>query len=209
MSTWTRRVLSGTAYVVAWVLMALVLAAAVFLQSSRETTLASHDAILRPNLSGQIVLRTGPVLPDVRVPSGESVGVSIQLGKTDSSSTDELVDRYALIAILCVMYLILGCFLDGISMIVLTTSIVLPMIGRVGIDLLWFSIFIVLLVEIAAVTPPVGFNLFVLQTMSGKESTFVARNALPFFGMLLVAIAIITIFPQIATWLPKVVMARP
>jgi tripartite ATP-independent transporter DctM subunit len=118
-------------------------------------------------------------------------------------------DRYALIAILCLMYLVLGCFLDGISMIVLTTSIVLPMIARVGIDLLWFGIFIVLLVEIAAVTPPVGFNLFVLQTMSGKESTFVARHALPFFGMLIVAIAIITMFPQIATWLPKVVMARP
>jgi tripartite ATP-independent transporter DctM subunit len=118
-------------------------------------------------------------------------------------------DRYVLIAILCAMYIVLGTALDGISMIVLTTSIVLPMIDRVGIDLLWFGIFIVLLVEISELTPPVGFNLFVLQMMSGRDATFVARSAIPFFCMLVLAIAIITIFPQIATWLPKVVMARP
>jgi hypothetical protein len=93
-----RRVLRGAAYFLAWVLMTLVCAAAVFLQSSRETTLASHDAVLRPNLSGYVVLRTGPVLPDVRVPAGEDVGVSIQLGKTDVASTDQLIERYALIA---------------------------------------------------------------------------------------------------------------
>jgi tripartite ATP-independent transporter DctM subunit len=118
-------------------------------------------------------------------------------------------DRYALIAILCAMYVVLGTALDGISMIVLTTSIVLPMIDKVGIDLIWFGVFIVLLVEISELTPPVGFNLFVLQTMSGRDATFVARSAIPFFCMLVLAIAIITIFPQIATWLPKVVMARP
>jgi tripartite ATP-independent transporter DctM subunit len=118
-------------------------------------------------------------------------------------------DRYALIAILCAMYVVLGTALDGISMIVLTTSIVLPMVDKVGIDLIWFGVFIVLLVEISELTPPVGFNLFVLQTMSGRDATFVARSAIPFFCMLVLAIAIITIFPQIATWLPKVVMARP
>ena len=112
-------------------------------------------------------------------------------------------DRYALIAILCVMYVLLGTALDGISMIVLTTSIVLPMVEQVGIDLVWFGIFIILLVEIAEVTPPVGFCLFVLQTMSGKDSWYVASAALPFFGMLVIAIVLITVFPEIATWLPR------
>jgi tripartite ATP-independent transporter DctM subunit len=117
-------------------------------------------------------------------------------------------DRYLLIAILSVMYILLGTALDGISMIVLTTSIVLPMIDRLGIDLIWFGIFVVLLVEIAEVTPPVGFGLFVLQTMSGRDSTFVARAAIPFFSMLVVAIAIITVFPSIVTIVPDLVMGR-
>jgi hypothetical protein len=94
----TRRALIGTAYVVTWLLLTLVCAAVIFLHSSRETTLASHDAVIRPDLSGHVVLRTGPVLPDVRVPSGERVGVSVTLGKTDAASTADLVDRYALIA---------------------------------------------------------------------------------------------------------------
>ncbi len=117
-------------------------------------------------------------------------------------------DRYMLIAVLCVMYIILGTALDGVSMIVLTTSIVLPMIQAAGFDLVWFGIFIVLLVEIAEVTPPVGFNLFVLQTMSGKDSFYVAQASLPFFLMLVIAIAAITIFPDIATWLPRLAVQR-
>ena len=116
------------------------------------------------------------------------------------------LNRYALIAILAVFYVILGTALDGISMIVLTAAVVLPMIQTVGFDLVWFGVFIVLLVEIAEVTPPVGFNLFVLQNMTGKDSNTIARAALPFFAMLLVAIALITIFPAIATWLPDLVM---
>ncbi len=115
---------------------------------------------------------------------------------------------YALIAILCVVYILLGTALDGVSMIVLTTTIVLPMIQQAGFDLIWFGIFIVLLVEIAEVTPPVGFNLFVLQTMSGKDSMEVARAAIPFFAMLVIAIILITIFPGIVTWLPQVVMGN-
>src|SRR3954447_21405933 len=93
-----RRLLAGAAQVAVWALLTLVLATVVFLHSSRETTLASHDAVLRPDLSGHVVLLTGPVLADVRVPAGERVGVSIQLGKTDAASTGDLVDRYALIA---------------------------------------------------------------------------------------------------------------
>jgi tripartite ATP-independent transporter DctM subunit len=113
---------------------------------------------------------------------------------------------YTLIAVLVVVYLVLGTALDGISMIVLTAAVVLPMIQKAGFDLVWFGIFIVLLVEIAEVTPPVGFNLFVLQNMTGKDSNLIAKAALPFFGCLVVCIAIITVFPGLVTWLPDVVM---
>jgi tripartite ATP-independent transporter DctM subunit len=110
---------------------------------------------------------------------------------------------YALIAALTVMYIALGAALDGISMIVLTTAIVVPMIKQAGFDLVWFGIFVVLVVEMAEVSPPVGFNLFVLQTMSGKDSNTVARAALPFFFLLVVAVAIITVFPDIVMVLPR------
>ncbi len=113
---------------------------------------------------------------------------------------------YALIAALTVVYLVLGTALDGISMIVLTSAVVLPMIQKAGFDLVWFGIFIVLLVEIAEVTPPVGFNLFVLQNMTGKDSNTIARAAIPFFACLVVCIALITVFPVIVTWLPDAVM---
>lgn len=121
--------------------------------------------------------------------------------------------KFQLIGVLTVMYVILGTALDGVSMIVLTTTIVLPMIQKVGIDPIWFGIFIVLLVEIAEVTPPVGFVLFVLQSMSGRDSWFVAYASLPFFLMLVVAIVIITAFPDIVTVLPRMFVeatqARP
>jgi len=93
-------------------------------------------------------------------------------------------------------------------MIVLTTSIVIPMVTAAGFDLVWFGIFIVLLVEIAELTPPLGFNLFVLQTMSGRDSNYVAWASLPFFGLMVLAIGLITAFPGIATWLPEVLMRR-
>ena len=112
---------------------------------------------------------------------------------------------YALIAALTVMYIVLGAALDGISMIVLTTAVVLPMVQKAGFDLVWFGIFVVLIVEMAEVSPPVGFNLFVLQTISGKDSNTVALAALPFFFLLVVAVAIVTVFPQIVMWLPKYV----
>jgi tripartite ATP-independent transporter DctM subunit len=115
---------------------------------------------------------------------------------------------YALIGCLVVVYLILGTALDGISMIVLTAAVVLPMIQKAGFDLVWFGIFIILLVEIAEVTPPVGFNLFVLQNMTGKDSNLIAKAALPFFGCLVVCIALITVFPAIVTYLPDLVMGK-
>jgi len=113
---------------------------------------------------------------------------------------------YALIAVLALIYLLLGTALDGISMIVLTTSIVLPMVDAAGFDLIWFGIFIVILVEIAELTPPLGFNLFVLQTMSGRDSNYVALASLPFFFLMVLALAIVVLFPQIATWLPDAVI---
>ncbi len=115
---------------------------------------------------------------------------------------------YALITALVLVYLVLGTALDGISMIVLTAAVVLPMIQKAGFDLIWFGIFIVLLVEIAEVTPPVGFNLFVLQNMTGKDSNLIARAAIPFFGCLVLCIALVTVFPQIVTWLPDQVMGK-
>ena len=118
-------------------------------------------------------------------------------------------NKYMLIAVLAVIYVILGTALDGVSMIVLTTSIVIPMIEKAGIDLVWFGIFIVLLVEIAEVTPPLGFNMFVLQTMSGRDSNYVAWASIPFFCMMLLCITLITIFPGIATWLPDVLISAP
>jgi TRAP-type C4-dicarboxylate transport system permease large subunit len=105
------------------------------------------------------------------------------------------------------MYIVLGTALDGISMIVLTTVVVLPMVQQAGFDLVWFGIFLVLLVEMAEVTPPVGFNLFVLQTMSGHDSNTVARASIPFFFLLVAAVAIITVFPQIVMVLPRMVFA--
>ncbi len=107
-----------------------------------------------------------------------------------------------LIIVLMVFYIVLGCFLDGISMVVLTMAVVLPMIERAGIDLIWFGIFVVLVVEMAQITPPVGFNLFVLQGMTGHQITYVAKVAFPFFILMVVAIALIFFFPGLVTWLP-------
>ena len=113
---------------------------------------------------------------------------------------------YGLIAVLVAVYLVLGTALDGISMIVLTSAVVLPMIQAAGFDLIWFGIFIILLIEIAEITPPVGFNLFVLQNMTGVDSNRIARVTLPFFGCMLVAIVLITVFPQIVTSVPNALM---
>jgi len=108
-----------------------------------------------------------------------------------------------LIVALTFFFVLLGCFLDGISMVVLTTSVILPMVEAAGIDRIWFGIYIVLVVEMAQITPPVGFNLFVLQGMTGDDIFTVGRAALPFFLILVLAVVMITVFPQIATWLPQ------
>ena len=107
-----------------------------------------------------------------------------------------------LIVALTLFFMVLGCFLDGISIVVLTTSIVLPMIERSNIDLLWFGIYVVLVVEMSQITPPVGFNLFVIQGITKINILRISLYALPFFGLLMVAIVLLTVFPELATWLP-------
>ncbi|MGC2855241.1 TRAP transporter large permease [Novispirillum sp. DQ9] len=108
----------------------------------------------------------------------------------------------ALLGALAVLFVILGCFLDGISIVVLTTSVVMPMVTAAGIDRIWFGIFLVLIVEMAQITPPVGFNLFVLQGMTGRNILRIAWAAMPFFVLMAVAVALLMAFPGIATWLP-------
>jgi C4-dicarboxylate transporter DctM subunit len=108
-----------------------------------------------------------------------------------------------LIVALTLFFVVLGCFLDGISIVVLTTSVILPMVEHAGIDRIWFGIYIVLVVEMAQITPPVGFNLFVLQGLTGDNIIDVARAALPFFLILVLAVVLIVVFPGIATWLPQ------
>jgi C4-dicarboxylate transporter, DctM subunit len=110
---------------------------------------------------------------------------------------------FGLILALAVFYIILGCFLDGISMVVLTMGVILPTVTAAHIDLLWFGIFIVIVVEMAQITPPVGFNLFVLQGMTGKEITWIARVTMPFFFLMCGMVLLLWFFPQIAVWLPS------
>jgi TRAP-type C4-dicarboxylate transport system permease large subunit len=112
----------------------------------------------------------------------------------------------ALIAVLTLLFIILGCFLDGISMVVLTTSVILPAVQAAGIDPIWFGVFVVLVVEMAQITPPVGMNLFVIQGLSQRNMFYIARAALPFFFLMVVAVVLITVFPQIVTFLPNAML---
>ncbi|MDH5264444.1 MAG: TRAP transporter large permease subunit [Betaproteobacteria bacterium] len=104
---------------------------------------------------------------------------------------------------LAIFFIVLGCFLDGISMVVLTMGVILPTIEKAGIDLIWFGIFIVIVVEMAQITPPVGFNLFVLQGMTKKQIPWIARVTVPLFLLMVVAVGLIYFFPGIVTWLPS------
>ncbi|MFW6345508.1 MAG: TRAP transporter large permease [Halomonas sp.] len=115
---------------------------------------------------------------------------------------------WMLLAALTVFFIILGCFLDGISVVVLTTSIMLPMVEAAGIDLIWFGIYLVIVVEMSQITPPVGFNLFVLQGMTGKDLLSIAWAAMPFFFLMLLGVVLISIFPGIVTFLPEAMSGR-
>ncbi|QPC45006.1 TRAP transporter large permease subunit [Kaustia mangrovi] len=108
-----------------------------------------------------------------------------------------------LIAALTLFYIVLGCFLDGISAIVLTMAVVEPIIRQAGFDMIWFGVFLMIVVEIAQITPPIGFNLFVLQGMTGREMDFIARAAAPMFAIMVLAVIVLYLFPGIATVLPS------
>ena len=113
------------------------------------------------------------------------------------------LSNFMLIAVLTVFFIVLGCFLDGISMVVLTMGVILPTVERAGIDLIWFGIFIVLVVEMAQITPPVGFNLFVLQGMTNKQIPWIAKVTLPMFFLIVAALGLIYAFPELVMWLPR------
>jgi C4-dicarboxylate transporter DctM subunit len=115
---------------------------------------------------------------------------------------------YGLLAALTVLYVLLGFALDGISMVVLTSSVVQPMIRQAGVDPVWFGIYIVLLVQVAELTPPVGFPMFIMQMMTGRSLTYVSRAALPFFFLLLIGTVIIVVFPDLVTYLPNQMLNR-
>ncbi len=110
---------------------------------------------------------------------------------------------YVLIFVLMIFYIILGMFLDGISAVVLTMAIIEPMIRQAGFDMIWFGIFLVIVVEMAQITPPVGFNLFVLQGMANKDMGYIARSAFPLFLLMVLAVILVVVFPEIALWLPE------
>ena len=110
---------------------------------------------------------------------------------------------YTLLFVLTIFYIILGMFLDGISAVVLTMAIIEPMIRQAGFDMIWFGIYLVIVVEMAQITPPVGFNLFVLQSMANKDMAFIAKSAFPLFLLMILAVIIVIIFPEIALWLPN------
>ncbi|NVK34737.1 MAG: TRAP transporter large permease subunit [Rhodobacteraceae bacterium] len=112
-----------------------------------------------------------------------------------------------LLAALTVFFVVLGCFLDGISVVVLTTSVILPMVEQAGLDLIWFGIYLVIVVEMSQITPPVGFNLFVLQGMTGYNIFKVAKMALPFFLLMILAVVLIVAFPGLALWLPETMLS--
>ncbi len=113
---------------------------------------------------------------------------------------------YTLLFVLTIFYIILGMFLDGISAVVLTMAIIEPMIRQAGFDMIWFGIYLVIVVEMAQITPPVGFNLFVLQGMAGKDMGFIAKSAFPLFLLMILAVIFIIVFPEIALWLPQQMM---
>ncbi|WP_346798332.1 TRAP transporter large permease subunit [Halomonas sp. Bachu 37] len=115
---------------------------------------------------------------------------------------------WMLLVALTIFFILLGCFLDGISVVVLTTSIMLPMVEAAGIDLIWFGIFLVIVVEMSQITPPVGFNLFVLQGMTGRNILSIAWAAMPFFFLMMLGVVLISLFPGIVTWLPEVMANR-
>jgi tripartite ATP-independent transporter DctM subunit len=163
---------------------------------TRESFAASLMGAVRTSCMINLILAGAAFLTKAMAYSGIPAAMAEWVGAQGFSP-------YTIILVLTLIYLLLGCFIDGISMIVLTVSVVLPIIAQTGFDLIWFGIFIVLVVELAQITPPVGFNLFVLQGLTGKDILTVTRNTIPFFCLMVVAVALVTLFPAIVTFLPN------
>ncbi|MEM7651579.1 MAG: TRAP transporter large permease subunit [Pseudomonadota bacterium] len=144
-----------------------------------------------------------------------AAGLSLAMGFTGlPRALAEWIDtlnlgRFELLMVLMVFYIILGCFLDGISSVVLTMAIVEPMIRQAGIDIIWFGIFVVVVVEMAQITPPIGFNLFVLQGMTKHEMNYIAKTAIPFFLILVLMVFVLIALPELATYLPENMRQTP
>ncbi len=119
------------------------------------------------------------------------------------------LSRFELLMVLLVFYIIIGCFLDGISSVVLTMAVVEPMIRQAGIDVIWFGIFIVVVVEMAQITPPIGFNLFVMQGMTSHEMNYIAKAAIPMFLIMVLMVFVLIFVPELATWLPENMRQTP
>jgi len=115
------------------------------------------------------------------------------------------LDKFQLLLALTLLFIVLGCFLDGISIVVLTAAVIMPITQQAGIDPIWFGIFMVVVIEMSQITPPVGINLFILQSMTGKDIWWVAKAAFPFFLLLVLATVLLIIFPEIATFLPDTI----
>jgi len=122
--------------------------------------------------------------------------------------TEMNLSPYALMILLGAVYVVLGCLLDGFSIVVMTLPIALPMVTLAGFDPIWFGIYLILMVEVSQITPPVGFNLFVIQGLTGEPIMNIAKYAFPFFLLMLLVTAIITIFPEIALWLPRMMTGK-
>lgn len=120
----------------------------------------------------------------------------------------ERLPAWVLLTALTLFFIVLGCFLNAISVELLTTGLIMPAVQAAGIELLWFGIYVVLVVELAQITPPVGFNLFVVQSLTGKDIITVAKASFPFFLLMIIATILITVFPKIVLSLPNAMMAR-
>ncbi len=162
----------------------------------RRTFLASLMGAVRTSAMIALILMGAAFLALAMGFTGLPRALAAWIASLDLSPT-------ALIAALTLFYIVLGCFLDGISAVVLTISVVDPMIRAAGIDPIWFGVFIVVVVETAQITPPIGFNLFVLQGMTGHEIDYVARVSLPFFLLMVLMVVLLVVFPELALWLPE------
>jgi tripartite ATP-independent transporter DctM subunit len=133
------------------------------------------------------------------------LGIPAEITRT---ITEMDLSPYMLMVLLGGFYILLGCLLDGFSIVVMTLPIALPMVTAAGFDPIWFGIYLILMVEVSQITPPVGFNLFVIQVLTGEPMLQIAKYALPFFFLMLLTTAILTIFPNIALYLPNLMLTK-